>query len=164
LSLVILTHCHIDHVGGAPYFRRHYGCRLAAHELDAPAIESGDPVRTAASFYGCYFPPTPIDVFLCGSEMTISCGEQEIHCLHTPGHTPGSLSPYFDRGSRRILIGQDVHGPFLPGFGSDKNLWKASMNKLLHLKADVLCEGHFGVFQPAQEVEAYIRRQVEKNS
>jgi len=32
------------------------------------------------------------------------------------------------------------------------------------LKADVLCEGHFGVFQPAQEVEAYIRRQVEKNS
>jgi hypothetical protein len=32
------------------------------------------------------------------------------------------------------------------------------MEKLLILKADALCEGHFGIFQPGDRVEAYIRK------
>jgi hypothetical protein len=31
------------------------------------------------------------------------------------------------------------------------------MEKLLRLKADILCEGHFGIFRPGDRVEAYIR-------
>jgi len=34
------------------------------------------------------------------------------------------------------------------------------MRRLLSLKADVLCEGHFGVFQPAVKVERFILEQV----
>ena len=43
ISTLILTHCHIDHIGGAPYFKKHFNCKLAAHELDAEAIATGDP-------------------------------------------------------------------------------------------------------------------------
>ena len=32
------------------------------------------------------------------------------------------------------------------------------MERLLTLKADILCEGHFGIFQPGDRVEAYIRK------
>jgi hypothetical protein len=32
------------------------------------------------------------------------------------------------------------------------------MGKLLTLKADILCEGHFGIFQPREDVERYIKR------
>ncbi len=32
------------------------------------------------------------------------------------------------------------------------------MEKLLSLKADILCEGHFGIFQPDDRAEAYIRK------
>jgi len=31
------------------------------------------------------------------------------------------------------------------------------LKKLLSLKADILCEGHFGIYQPAEEVERYIK-------
>jgi hypothetical protein len=34
------------------------------------------------------------------------------------------------------------------------------MRKLLDLEADILCEGHFGVFQPAPEVKSYIEGQL----
>jgi hypothetical protein len=37
-------------------------------------------------------------------------------------------------------------------------LWKKSMEKLLALDADILCEGHFGIFQPKENVQGYIKR------
>ncbi|TFG37067.1 MAG: MBL fold metallo-hydrolase, partial [Syntrophobacterales bacterium] len=157
ISTLILTHCHIDHIGSAPYFRNRFGCHIVCHDLDAGAIESGDPVATAATWYGTEFPPTPVDRKLTGDYQILRFGDEEIHCLHTPGHTPGSLSLYIDRGGKRVLFGQDIHGPFLPSFGSDIEEWKRSMAKLLELNADILCEGHFGIYRSKKSVEAYIR-------
>jgi metallo-beta-lactamase class B len=164
ISTLILTHCHIDHIGGAPYFKKYFNCKLAAHECDAEAIETGDSALTAASFYGTQFPPTSVDIILKGDQATLLFGKQEIHCLHIPGHTPGSIAPYLDRKGKKILFGQDIHGPFMKSFGSDLGQWKTSMNKLLSLKADILCEGHFGIFQTPEKVEAYIRKYLEEYS
>ena len=157
IKALVLTHCHIDHIGGAPYFRRELDCRLLIHELDADAVAEGDPVLTAANWYETDFPPTKIDERLSGSEGTLVPGG-ELKWLHTPGHTPGSICLYLDRGEERVLFGQDIHGPFLPSFRSDINLWKSSMEKLLALDADVLCEGHFGIFRPRDRVNGYIRK------
>jgi len=157
IKTLVLTHCHIDHIGGAPYFRRELGCRLVIHELDAEAVADGDPVLTAANWYESDFPPTKIDERLSGAEGTLVPGG-ELKWLHTPGHTPGSICLYLDRGEERVLFGQDIHGPFLPSFRSDINLWKSSMEKLLALDADVLCEGHFGIFRPRDRVNGYIRK------
>jgi glyoxylase-like metal-dependent hydrolase (beta-lactamase superfamily II) len=49
-----------------------------------------------------------------------------------------------DRDGQRILFGQDIHGPFLPAFGSDIAQWRTSMEMILALKPDILCEGHCG--------------------
>jgi glyoxylase-like metal-dependent hydrolase (beta-lactamase superfamily II) len=163
ISTLILTHNHIDHIGSAPYFRTQFGCKIVMHNLDADAVEEGDSVRTAASCYGTTFPPTVVDVKLMGDHETLQFGGEELHCLHTPGHTPGSLSVYLDRGGKRILFGQDIHGPFLDIFRSDMSLWKKSMEKLLALDADILCEGHFGIFQPKEHVIRYIKRYLKNN-
>jgi len=80
-------------------------------------------------------------------------GTMTLHCPLTPGHTPGGISPYLDLKGTRILFGQDIHGPFDPSWGSDMDQWRDSMKKLLALKADILCEGHFGVYQPASQVQ-----------
>jgi glyoxylase-like metal-dependent hydrolase (beta-lactamase superfamily II) len=158
ISTLILTHNHIDHIGSASYFRRNFGCKILIHDLDADAVEAGDSVKTAAGCYGTTFPPTPVDRRLNGDQESLSFGNETLHCLHTPGHTPGSISIYMDRAGKRILFGQDIHGPFLDIFGSDLNRWKQSMAKLLALESDILCEGHFGIFNTKEQVRKYITR------
>ncbi|MDI9569782.1 MAG: MBL fold metallo-hydrolase [Pseudomonadota bacterium] len=164
IRLLILTHCHIDHIGAAAYFRREYACRIAIHADDAAAVETGDPVLTAANWYETDFPPLAVDERLTGAGGTFRCGPHELHWLHTPGHTPGSISLYLDLAGKRILFGQDIHGPFLPSFRSDLRRWRASMEALLELEADILCEGHLGIFQPRGAVERYIRRCLRQHS
>jgi len=158
VSTLILTHNHIDHIGSASYFRSNFGCRILIHELDAEAIETGDSLKTAASYYGTFLSPITVDRKLKGDNEVLVFGRDELHCLHTPGHTPGSISVYLDRGNKRILFGQDIHGPFMDIFDSNINVWKKSMAKLLAINADILCEGHFGIFQPKENVEDYIKR------
>lgn len=161
VSHVILTHCHIDHIGSAPFFREKYGSKIIIHELDAKALETGDSVRTAANWYGTTFPPTKVDQQLKGAHEILKFNGEELQCLHTPGHTPGSISIYLDRAGKRILFGQDIHGPFNKAFDSDIEAWKKSMQSLLALDADILCEGHFGIFQPKNKARAYIERYIE---
>lgn len=157
ITTVIATHCHFDHVGGIPDLRKQTGCHVIAHELDAGAIESGDPAKTAADWYNAAFPPTPVDYKLQERREVLKFKKGELLCLHTPGHTPGSIAVILDRDGQRVLFGQDIHGPFSETFGSDRAAWKKSMEVLLGLKADILCEGHFGVYRPEAEVDRYIR-------
>ncbi|HOI75040.1 MAG TPA: MBL fold metallo-hydrolase [Syntrophales bacterium] len=163
ISTLILTHCHIDHIGSAPFFRDRYGCRILIHELDAEAIEAGDPVRTAANWYETDFPPTRVDRRLKGEEEVLAFGGEDLHCLHTPGHTPGSIVVWLDRNGKRVLFGQDIHGPFMSAFRSNISDWRASMKKILALEPDVLCEGHFGIFEPKEQAAAYIHRYLRMN-
>ena len=156
ISHLILTHCHIDHIGSAPFFKQKYGTKILIHELDAKAMETGDSLKTAANCYGTTFPPTKVDIKLTDSDEILKFGTEQLHCLHTPGHTPGSIALYLDRGGKRVLFGQDIHGPFNAQFGSDIEAWKKSMQALLALNADILCEGHFGIYQPKDKVRDYI--------
>lgn len=162
LSTVILTHCHIDHTGGAHEFRKRFGARIIIHGLDAAALETGDKMSTGASWYGVNFAPLPVDVKLLKDEEFLYFGTQKVVCLHTPGHTPGSISLYLDKDDKRILFGQDIHGPFLTEFGASMSHWQKSMETLLALNADILCEGHFGVFKPANKVRQYIERYLDE--
>jgi glyoxylase-like metal-dependent hydrolase (beta-lactamase superfamily II) len=162
LSHVVLTHCHIDHIGSAPFFREKYGTKILIHELDARALETGDSIKTAANWYGTTFPPTKPDQVFKGAQEILKFGDEELHCIHTPGHTPGSIAVYLDRAGKRVLFGQDIHGPFQKAFGSDIAAWKKSMQTLLALDADILCEGHFGIYQPKNKVRDYIERYLEE--
>jgi len=162
VSHLILTHCHIDHIGSAPFFKKQYGTKILIHELDAGAVESGDSRKTAANWYGTTFPPTAVDRKLNGEHEVLKLGDEELHCLHTPGHTPGSISLYLDRAGKRILFGQDIHGHFHRDFDSDIKEWKKSMQKLLALDADILGEGHFGIFHSKERVRSYIERYLEE--
>jgi len=162
LSHLILTHCHIDHIGSAPFFKKQYRTKILIHELDAPAVESGDSRKTAANWYGATFPPTVVDRKLQGEHEILKFGPGELHCLHTPGHTPGSISLYLDRGGKRVLFGQDIHGTFHKDFNSDIEVWEKSMQTLLTLNADILCEGHFGIFESKERVRSYIERYLEE--
>jgi glyoxylase-like metal-dependent hydrolase (beta-lactamase superfamily II) len=62
--------------------------------------------------------------------------------------------------STKILFGQDIHGPIIPGI-SNLSDYQASLRKIIDLEADILCEGHFGIFKPAERVQKYIKGYIE---
>ncbi len=156
ISTVILTHCHVDHIGGADQFRHRFGSRLVMHELDAEIVARGDERLTAAFCFQKVFRPFPIDLILSGEEQRLAFRNQELVCLHTPGHTPGSISVYAEAGKKRVLFAQDLGAPLLEEFDCDPVAWRSSAEKLLALNADMLCDGHTGVYQPRRMVRKYI--------
>lgn len=158
LHTLLLTHAHVDHIGAAAAVRAESGCRVVAHALDAPAVRSGDPVRTAANWYGIDLPGVPVDHAIDGDEAVLRFAKRDLRIVHTPGHTPGSVVAIVETDAGRVLFGQDIHGPFDLVFGSDVAAWRRSMEKLLALECDILCEGHFGVFRGKAEVRRFIER------
>ena len=154
---LILTHCHLDHIGGANQFKSRLGCELIAHEKAAEILLRADPVLTAAKWYGTAPEVIAVDRAFPGDALELDFGPETLHLIYIPGHSPDSIAAYLDRKGSRILFGQDIHGPLHPALGSDAKLYRQSLQKLIDLKPDILCEGHFGIYQPNSAVEKYIR-------
>ena len=76
---------------------------------------------------------------------------------HIPGHSPGSVAYQVASEGKTILFGQDVHGPIHPDLLSDPVAYQTSLQQMLDLNADILCEGHFGVYHGKKRVRAFIR-------
>ena len=57
----------------------------------------------------------------------------------------------------KVLFGQDVHGPLDTSLLSDRKDYLNSLHLLLSLEADILCEGHFGVYHGKEDVRKFIR-------
>ncbi len=156
LELLLLTHCHFDHTGGAAAVRDTFHCRILAHELDAFYLGEGDNGVTAASWYGQSLDPLAVDEAFTGPETVIHLGKKPIRALHMPGHSPGSVVYLMESEGLTVLFGQDVHGPLHPGLLSDTAAYRDSLEQLLSLKADILCEGHFGIYKGRAEVARFI--------
>ena len=165
LNHCIITHCHIDHIEACHDLNEFIPeIKFYAHELDAKAIEElGHDQQTAASWYGKKYQPVKLYKRFTKDMETLILGNLEFKIIHTPGHTPGSISILVESQGKKVLFGQDIHGPFYESFGSDLNDYQKSMQKLLEFEADILCEGHYGIIKPAKEVEKYIKNYMRQN-
>jgi glyoxylase-like metal-dependent hydrolase (beta-lactamase superfamily II) len=157
LEYLLLTHCHFDHTGGAEAVRNEFGCRIVAHELDAVYLESGDSDVTAASWYGARLQPLTIDVKLQGAQSTLTIGSGSLTAIHCPGHSPGSVVYTTRIDGQLVLFGQDIHGPIHPGLLSDEKQYQESLVRVLDLEADLLLEGHYGIFRTKEDVREFIQ-------
>jgi glyoxylase-like metal-dependent hydrolase (beta-lactamase superfamily II) len=157
IEYLLLTHCHFDHTGGAEAVRKEFGCSIVAHELDAVYLEAGDPEVTAASWYGTLLNPLTVDIKIQGDEQDLEIGNGRVKAIHWPGHSPGSVVYTTLLDGELVLFGQDVHGPIHPSLLSDEKQYQASLAKLAALEADLLLEGHFGIFRTKPEVREFIQ-------
>lgn len=158
IHYILVTHAHIDHVGGLRDMKsRLPQAKIIAHNYAADIIANEDPVLSAAKWYRTTLHAVDIDIKLT-EPYTIKAAEVEFIIIPTPGHTPGSVVGLLTipRIEKRVLFGQDIHGPFMPQFRSDVGQWRQSMQKLLELKPDYLCEGHFGIIEGKENVRQFI--------
>jgi glyoxylase-like metal-dependent hydrolase (beta-lactamase superfamily II) len=157
VEYLLLTHCHFDHTGGARALADALECKIVAHELDAEFLEAGNNGVTAARWYGRTITPFRVDLKISGAGKDIPLGDRIVEAIHVPGHSPGSLVYVTESDGQKVLFGQDIHGPLDSELLSNRRDYMASLKQLLTLEADILCEGHFGVYQGKQTVRDFIQ-------
>ena len=157
IDYLLITHCHYDHTGGAKGLKDLTRCQVIAHELEAQFLEQGDNTVTGANWYGAMLEPFLIDRKLSLQREEIDLGGRQIEAIHTPGHSPGSVVYLTESQGLKVLFGQDVHGPLDPSLLSNREDYIRSLELLLSLNADILCEGHYGIYKGQSEIEDFIR-------
>jgi len=156
IKYLFLTHCHYDHTGGALKIKKATGCQIIAHSLDSAFIEDGDSNVTAASWYGTFMEKTPVDIKVSSDKEEFKLGDLVVKFYHTPGHSPGSAVLTLISDGKLVLFGQDVHGPLNESLLSNRKDYVRSLEFILSLNADILCEGHFGVYYGKESVNDFI--------
>ena len=141
IDLVILTHEHIDHAGGAPHWARH--CPIAAHRLAARKLALHDEFTLMNKAFATELADFEIDLVL-EDGCRFDLGGRTLHVLHTPGHCSGSiclLAP-----NERLLFAGDTimaHGIVGGVLGSGNvSDYIASLERLALLRIDRLAPGH----------------------
>jgi glyoxylase-like metal-dependent hydrolase (beta-lactamase superfamily II) len=138
VKTIVITHAHIDHIGGAHKLRALTGAPVYMHEADSVL---GDNLEMQAAWLGVETPKNPgIDKPAREGDI-LMLGSTQAHVLHTPGHTQGSISLFLPSEKKVIagdtLFSGSVGRTDLPG-GSSSEITKSIRDKLYTLPEDTL--------------------------
>ena len=86
--LILITHAHFDHIGGAEKLRENTGVKIAVGELDNQGLS--DPVLNEGAAFDIFINPFSADLLLSDNqELTV--GDLNIKVFLTKGHTQGGV-------------------------------------------------------------------------
>ena len=137
VTLLINTHCHVDHVLGNYFVKKEYHVPLLCHAIEEPYLRA---VKTYAPNYGFYaYQETEPDGFLKEHD-TVTVGHQTLTVLFVPGHSPGHIALYHKESKSLIagdvLFRNSIGRTDLPG-GHHQTLIASIQQKLFALPDDV---------------------------
>jgi glyoxylase-like metal-dependent hydrolase (beta-lactamase superfamily II) len=126
VNLVVNTHRDGDHVLGNAVFKERTGATIAIHELEHEAV------------------PTADRILRDGDQVKL--GDRIFTVIHTPGHRPGSIC-LIDYANKTLITGDSVCGERENLIRMDKEVYIASLNRLLQVEAETMIMSH--PFPPA---------------
>jgi hydroxyacylglutathione hydrolase len=142
ITMIIATHGHWDHLSSVGRIKQASGAELYLHGGDKRAVERGDRQRTAAFLYDRDGVPVHVDHRLKDGQV-FDVGPHRIRVLHTPGHTPGSVSLEISSAGRKLMfLGDTMTGSVSKRIGSNERKWAESLRKLIAEEPDTLIMGH----------------------
>jgi glyoxylase-like metal-dependent hydrolase (beta-lactamase superfamily II) len=154
VKTIILTHCHMDHMGSVKELKDLTSAKVAVHMEDADYVSGKKPLpkpknvlfRAVSSFVK----PEPVQVDVILKEGDKIAG---LTVIHTPGHTPGSIMLLNEE--KRVLFAGDTlryDGKKVSGapenFSVDPNQVRESIAKASKLNFDIMLPGHGETLKP----------------
>jgi hydroxyacylglutathione hydrolase len=143
VKAIVITHAHIDHIGGAAQLKRATGAPVYMNENDA---ELRDTLDVQAAWLGMESPErTEVDVAAKEGDI-LPLGAAQFQVLETPGHTQGSISLWIPSQNKLIagdtLFRESIGRTDLPG-GNGRQILQSIRSKLFKLPEDAtVIPGH----------------------
>lgn len=157
ISLILVTHAHADHAGGAKALSQATGAKICASPYEAELVEHGSEEELGllrAKEEGVFpqdykFPHTKVELRL-SNEQVLEVGDLKVRALLTPGHTPGSVCYYVELPEGpAIFTGDTVFYDGIWGLlnldQSDPKELRRSIKRLANLPIEGFYPGH-GLF------------------
>jgi len=104
-DLIILTHCHFDHVGGVAMLVERFGCDVFAGHKDAVVLRRGDDSVIMGQTIGVESRPVEVRDLFEGD--VIDLGGHRLRVICTPGHTSGGICLH-DETTGALFTGDTV--------------------------------------------------------
>ncbi len=139
---IVLTHAHVDHIGGVKQVREKYGehqvLKMPWPEHDAAA---GGPIEAI------------------GGDAVVEADGVTLRAIHTPGHAPDHLCYYLEE-EKALFTGDVVLGAgttVIPDDTGDLGQYMDSLNRLLKLDLETIYPAHGPVIRkPKEKIREYI--------
>ncbi|MGY5852267.1 MAG: MBL fold metallo-hydrolase [Candidatus Thorarchaeota archaeon] len=153
---VILTHSHIDHIGGVVPILENDPPKIHLHKEEADMINSGDMRLTLSDTFGVELPTINIEGVLNEGDV-LSFGEVDLEVIHTPGHSSGSICLHIES------LGLIITGDTLFSGGSfgrvdfptgDPAKLVQSLKRLSEMKFEIALPGHMSPMRHGAERSA----------